>query len=151
MCVACNGIWAGTLNSLLGLGVSPLPSIFGIVGCRPHADLSTAWSTCSPHTGTVPADPRFLRQSWSTPRPMSESPVCLPRCAFLCACFQFPTFGAFPGYLFSWSCLGCAILQVTSGGSKVVSWRWGKLQEWNLEVLKCFPLIYLGELSREGE
>lgn len=42
----------------------------------------------------------------------------------MCACFQFPKFDAFLGL----SC-GPVMLQVTSTGSKVVSWRWGKIQE----------------------
>lgn len=72
-------------------------------------------------------------------------------CIFTYMYFYVCLFPVSKVWCFSWLCSRPVMLQVTSGGSKVVTWRWGKLQEWNLEVLKYFPLIYLRELSREGE
>lgn len=128
---------------LLGDG-SVIPAFH--VGRWVCVDLSTARNSCNPCRRIILA---LIQVSCGHP---GIHLTCVQKsCVFMEMYFYVCLFPVSTVWCFSGLCCGPVVLQVTSGGSKVVTWRWGKLQEWNPEVLKYFTLICLGELSREGE
>lgn len=71
------------------------------------------------HTGISAADPRSPQPSCSHPGPRLGAQRVCPVYFW----DMVPQLGALPGCTLSWACLRHAMLQVTSGGSKAVSWR----------------------------